>query len=219
MVRLERYGGATGIVAVAAIVTQFVLVGSAGTDAPSLLRARMRWELATLMRVVGGLGIMWFTTGFAARLRRFSSVSSVKSVAGFGPAGPTTIVLGAGLLWGTMWLLSAAFNSVAIAEAVRGGSEWSVSWLSMLGAQTVLVLTPTLMITFLIAAGVAVLASPTFPRRFGHAALFFAAVRTGMALVDWYGGADLTMRIMDMTLIWVVIASIHLMGATKPVQA
>ena len=208
MVRLERFGGATGIVAAAAIATQFLLVGTAGTDAQSLMRARARWEIVTLMRVIGGLGIMWFTTGFAARLRRF----------GFTPAGPSTIVLGAGLLWGAMWLISAAFNSVAIAEAVRGG-EWSVRWLSILGSQTVLVLTPTLMITFLIAAGVAVLASPTFPRRFGHAALVFAAVRTGMALVDWYGGADFAMRIMDMTLIWVVIASIHLMGATRPVQA
>jgi len=209
MVRLERFGGATGIVAVAAIATQFALVGSAGTDAQSLLRARARWELATFMRVVGGLGIMWFTTGFAARLRRF----------GFGPAGPSTFVLGAGVLWGAMWLLSAVFNSAAITEAVRGDGEWSVRWLSILGSQTVLVLTPTLMITFLIATGVAVLASPTFPRRFGHAALFFALVRTGLALVDWYGGADVAMRIMDMTLIWVVIASVHLMGATRPVQA
>jgi len=209
MVRLERFGGATGIVAVAAIATQFALVGTAGTDAQSLLRARARWELATFMRVVGGLGIMWFTTGFAARLRRF----------GFGPAGPSTFVLGAGVLWGAMWLLSAVFNSVAITEAVRVDGEWSVRWLSILGSQTVLVLTPTLMITFLIATGVAVLASPTFPRRFGHAALFFALVRTGLALVDWYGGADVAMRIMDMTLIWVVIASVHLMGATRPVQA
>ncbi|HTH26037.1 MAG TPA: hypothetical protein VL919_13050 [Vicinamibacterales bacterium] len=209
MVRLERFGGATGIVAVAAIATQFALVGTAGTDAQSLLRARARWELATFMRVVGGLGIMWFTTGFAARLRRF----------GFGPAGPSTFVLGAGVLWGAMWLLSAVFNSAAITEAVRGDGEWSVRWLSILGSQTVLVLTPTLMITFLIATGVAVLASPTFPRRFGHAALFFALVRTGLALVDWYGGADVAMRIMDMTLIWVVIASVHLMGATRPVQA
>ena len=209
MVRLERFGGATGIIAVAAIATQFALVGTAGTDAQSLLRARARWELATFMRVVGGLGIMWFTTGFAARLRRF----------GFGPAGPSTFVLGAGVLWGAMWLLSAVFNSVAITEAVRGDGEWSVRWLSMLGSQTVLVLTPTLMITFLIATGVAVLASPTFPRRFGHAALFFALVRTGLALVDWYGGADVAMRIMDMTLIWVVIASLHLMGATRPVKA
>src|SRR5829696_2115233 len=136
-VRLERFGGATGIVAAAAIVTQFALVGTAGTDAPSLLRAKARWELATLLRVVGGLGMMWFTTGFAARLRRF----------GFGPAGPTTVVLGAGLLWGAVWLISAAFNSVAIAEAVRGDAEWSVRWLSILGSQTVLVLTPTLMIT------------------------------------------------------------------------
>jgi len=106
-----------------------------------------------------------------------------------------------------------------IAVTVRGDGEWSVRWLSILGSQTVLVLTPTLMITFLIATGVAVLASPTFPRRFGHAALFFALVRTGLALVDWYGGADVAMRIMDMTLIWVVIASVHLMGATRPVQA
>jgi len=209
MVRLERFGGATGIIAVAAIATQFALVGTAGTDAQSLLRARARWELATFMRVVGGLGIMWFTTGFAARLRRF----------GFGPAGPSTFVLGAGVLWGAMWLLSAVFNSVAITEAVRGDGEWSVRWLSMLGSQTVLVLTPTLMITFLIATGVAVFPSPTFPRRLDHAALFFALARTGLSLVNWYGGADVAMRIMDMTLIWVVIASLHLMGATRPVKA
>jgi Ni,Fe-hydrogenase I cytochrome b subunit len=89
----------------------------------------------------------------------------------------------------------------------------------VVGSQTVLVLTPVLMITFLIATGVAVLASPTFPRRFGHAALFFALVRIVMALVDWYGGAALAVRIMDMTLIWVVIASVHLMGATRPLKA
>ena len=57
MVRLERFGGATGIVAVAAIATQFALVGTAGTDAQSLLRARARWELATFMRVVGVVGL------------------------------------------------------------------------------------------------------------------------------------------------------------------
>ena len=175
---------------------------------PDLIMAASALGVASVVLVAWPV-LLARSTGFAARLRRF----------GFGPAGPSTFVLGAGVLWGAMWLLSAVFNSVAITEAVRGDGEWSVRWLSILGSQTVLVLTPTLMITFLTATGVAVLASPTFPRRFGHAALFFALVRTGLALVDWYGGADVAMRIMDMTLIWVVIASLHLIGATRPVKA
>src|SRR5262245_50793880 len=108
--RLQRAGGATGIVAVAAITTQFLLVGSSATDASSMLLARARWEWVTFLRVVGGLGILWFTSGFAARLRHFGSVA----------AGPTAIVVGSGLLWGTAWLLSAVFNSVALALALRG---------------------------------------------------------------------------------------------------
>lgn len=209
MVTLERVGGASGIVGVAAIATQFVLVGTTVPDAQALLADRMRWEWTTLLRVVGGLGAIWFTTAFAARLRRSAS----------GTPGPSTIVLGAGLLWGTVWLVSALFNSVAISVATMDGDAAAVRFLTVLGAQIVLVLTPTLMIAFLVATGVAVLAAPTFPRRFGHAALFFAALRTILAMVDWYGGADLTMRIMDMTLIWVVIASVHLLGATKPAPA
>ena len=206
MVRLQRAGGASGIVAVAAITTQFVLVESSATDAASLLQARMRWEWVTLLRAAGGLGILWFTAGFAARLRHFGAVA----------AGPSAIVVGSGLLWGAAWLLSAVFSSAAIAVAVRGDDIAGVPRLSMLGSQTVLVLTPALMITFLVATGAAVMTSPTFPRRFAHAAFFFGAMRTALALADWYGSANLTMRIMDMTLIWVVIASIHLMGATRP---
>ena len=206
VVKLEHAGGASGIVAVAAITTQFVLAGAAATDASSMLAARARWEWVTLLRAVGGLGILWFTSGFAARLRHFGNVA----------AGPAALVVGSGLLWGAAWLLSAVFNSTAIGLAVRGDDIAGVPWLSTLGANTVLVLTPALMITFLFATGVAVLSSPTFPRRFAHAAFFFGAIRAALALTDWYGSANLTMRIMDMTLIWVVIASIHLMGATRP---
>ncbi|MEO8678339.1 MAG: hypothetical protein ABI665_04790 [Vicinamibacterales bacterium] len=206
MVKLERFGGASGIVGVAAIAAQFALVGSSAPDAAALLGNRTRWAWTTAFRVIGGLGIIWFTSGLSARLRRFDARSD----------GPAAIVLGSGVLWGSVWLVSALFSSVAITLAAAGGRDPAVRWLSVLGVQSVLVLTPTLMITFLIATGVAILAAPTFPRRFAHAAFFFAALRSVAAVIDWSGGADLSMRIMDATLIWVVVASVHLLGATRP---
>src|SRR5262245_12413962 len=104
MVRFERFGGASGIIAVAATGTQFAIAGTAPADIQSLIHDRMRWEWTTMLRIVGSLGIIWFTAGLAARLRRL----------GPRPAGAASAVLGAGILWGTVWLLSALFNSAAI---------------------------------------------------------------------------------------------------------
>jgi hypothetical protein len=63
---------------------------------------------------------------------------------------------------------------------------------------------------------VAVLASPTFPRRYGYMTLCSAALRLVLGLVDWYGAADVALRIVDFTLLWVVVTSLHLLGATRP---
>jgi hypothetical protein len=207
VVRFERVGGASGIIGVAAIATQFVLVGAAAPDAQALLSGRTRWHWATLLRIVGGLSLVWFTSGLAARLRRLGS-HSVSSAA--------TIVSGAGLLWGAVWLVSALFNSVAISLAETSNAAPMARFLAVLAIQSLLVLTPVLTMAFLTATGVAVLAAPTFPRRFGYMALAAAAGRLVMAIVDWYGIADIAMRIMDLSLMWVVVTSIHLLGATTP---
>ena len=204
--RFERFGGASGVVGVGAIAIQFVLVGTATPDSQTLLHDRMRWEWTTLLRIVGGLGIIWFTAGLAARLRRFGSRQ----------AGPATIVLGAGILWGCVWLVSALFNSVAISLATTYADPQGVRLLTVLGVQSVLVLTPALSIAFLVATGTAILAAPTFPRRYAYMTLGGAAFRAVLAVVDWYGAADLAMRIMDFTLLWVVVTGIHLLGATRP---
>jgi hypothetical protein len=206
MVRFERFGGASGIIGVAAIATQFMLTGTAAPDAASLLQHRGRWEWATLLRAVGGLGIIWFTAGLAARLRRWESPASA----------PARVVLGSGLLWGSVWLVSAGFNSAAISLATTYDAAPRAHLVAVFGIQSVLVLTPALTIAFLIATGVAVLAAPTFPRRFAYAAFCTAIVRLGLAIVDWEGGADLAMRIMDFTLLWVVVTGVHLLGATRP---
>jgi hypothetical protein len=207
VVSLERFGGVSGILGIAAIAAQFALVGTTAPDAQALLTDRMRWEWATLLRAVGGVGIMWFTAALAARLQRLGSDS----------AGPAAIVLGSGALWGFVWLLSALFNSVALFVAGSVPDAPQVRFLTVLSLESVRVLTPTLTIAFVFATGVAVLASPTFPRRFGHAALAAAAFRVVLALIDWYGSADLATRILDVSLLWVVVTSIHLLGATRPV--
>jgi hypothetical protein len=208
VVRFERVGGASGVIAVVAIAIQFLLVGTTAPDAGALVDHRARWEWVTLLRVVGGIGITWFTAGLAGRLRRWTHQ----------PTGPARVVLGAGLLWGAVWLISAAFNSAALSLPIAYGDPAAVHLLGVLGAQSVLVLTPALSIAFLVATGAAVLAAPTFPRRFAHAAFWAAGFRFVLALVDWHGDADVVMRIMDFTLMWVVVTSVHLLGATRPAE-
>jgi len=208
--RFERAGGATGVIAVAAIAIQFFIAGTTAPDIEAVAEHRARWEWVTLLRVVGGVGIIWFTAGLAARLRRWTDQ----------PTGPARVVLGAGLLWGAVWLASAAFNSAALSLPVAySGDPDAVRLLGVFGAQSTLVLTPALSIAFLVATGIAVLAAPTFPRRFAHAAFWAAGFRFVLALVDWHGDADLVMRIMDFTLMWVVVTSVHLLGATRPAEA
>jgi hypothetical protein len=203
VVRFERLGGMSGVVAVAAIAGQFALVGTARPDAHALIGDRLRWECTTLLRIVGGLGIVWFTAGLAARLRRRS-----------GSLDHATIVLGAGLLWGTIWLISGLFNSVAISLANSEPGAVGARSLAVLGTESVLVLTPGLTVAFLIATGLAILAAPTFPRRYAYMTLCSAAVRAVLATLDWYGAADLAMRIMDVALLWVVVTAVHLLGAS-----
>jgi len=206
MVRFERFGGVSGMIGVAAIAAQFIVAGTAAPDAATLVERRMQWEWATLLRAVGGLGIVWFTAGLAARLRRWAARAS----------GPARLVLGSGLLWGSVWLVSAGFNSTAISLATTYHDPDRVRLMAILGIQSVLVLTPVLTIAFLVATGVAILAAPTFPKRFAYTAFAAAFGRLVMAIVDWEGGADLAMRIMDFTLMWVAVTSIHLLGATRP---
>jgi hypothetical protein len=203
VVTFERVGGASGVIGVAAMSVQFALVGTAAPDTRALLSAQWHW--ATLLRIVGGLGIVWFTAGLAARLRRFEARSA-----------PATIVAGAGVLWGAVWLVSALFNSVAISLARAYDAAPMARFVAVLGIESLLVLTPVLTIAFLTATGVAVLAAPTFPRRFGYTTLAAAGGRAVMAVVDWYGTADIAMRIMDFSLMWVVVTSFHLLGATRP---
>jgi hypothetical protein len=205
-VRLERFAGAGGVVGVAVIAAQFILVGLAPPGGQAFGQDRSRWEWVTLLRIVGGLGIIWFTAGLATRLDRPASRA----------ADSAAIVYGAGLLWGFAWLLSALFNSAAILLANSHADVRGARFLGVLGAESVLVLTPILSITFLAATGAAVLASPTFPRRYAYMSLCGAGCRVVLAIVDWYGTANVAMRIMDFTLLWVVVTGIHLLGATRP---
>jgi hypothetical protein len=208
VVRFERVGGASGVIGVAAIVTQYLLVGVTAPDIGTLADDHTRWEWVTLLRVVGGIGIIWFTAGLAARLRRWTHQ----------PTGPARVVLGAGVLWGAIWLASAAFNSTALSLPTVYADPAAAHLIGVFGTLSVLVLTPALSIAFLVATGIAVLAAPTFPRRFAYAAFWAGGFRFVLAVIDWHDDADLVMRIMDFTLMWVVVTSVHLLGATRPAE-
>jgi hypothetical protein len=206
VVRLQRFAGASGVLAVLAIAGQYVLVGLAAPTGAALRHDSARWEWVTLLRMAGGMGIVGFTAGLTARL----------GPAGSRAVGAAAIVFGSGLLWGFVWLVSALFNSGAILLAAGSADPWGARLLGVLSVESVLVLTPILSITFLAATGVAVLATPTFPRRYGYMSLFGATCRIALAVADWLGAADVAMRIMDFTLIWVVVTGTHLLGATRP---
>jgi hypothetical protein len=214
MVRFERIGGASGVLGVVAIAVQMMLVGTTAPDGQALAADRVRWEWTTLLRIAGGLGIIWFTAGLAARLRRFDARPALSAVEG--SADPAGIVLGAGVLWGCIWLVSGLFNSVAIALATRYADPQGVHLLTVLGLESILVLTPALSIAFLTATGVAILMEPTCPVRYAYVTLGGAAIRAALAVADWYGAANYAVRILDFTLLWVVVTGVHLLGATRP---
>ena len=118
----EKLGASAGAWAVVWLGLHWLILRSAHADPRSpeaefvraVLNERMSWEWATLLRIVGGLMIVWFMGSLAGRLR----------LAEGEPARLASIAQGTGVVWGAVWLLSAFFNSASILLANRPGGRY-----------------------------------------------------------------------------------------------
>lgn len=207
-VRFERVGGLSGALAVVLLATQFVLASGGHADpakpeyAAILLQERWRWEWVTLLRMAGGLALLWFTGGLASRLRRAGSEHR--------PA--ASVVMAAGTIWAAIWLLSALFNSIAISFA--GHDAAAARFAGVLATESLFVLTPGITLLLLAATSLVAMRSTIFPRPFAYGTLFALGLRLVLAIVDWYGAGTLSVGMMDFALVWLVVAGTQLVRAT-----
>lgn len=214
MVTSERFGGASGILAVAVLGGQFALLAPSKADparadfATALVAERWRYELVTLLRIVGAFALVFFTAGFAGRLRRAGRAHSPSA----------SLVFSAGIVWAAVWLVSAFLNSAAILFATRYADPQGARVAGALAAEALYVLTPGITILLLVATSALLLRDRSFPRPFAYGTLFATALRVVLALVDWYGSGAFSAGLMDVALLWVVIAGGQLMR-TRAVAA
>jgi hypothetical protein len=206
-VRHEKLGGAGGLLAVALLGAQELLVTGSRADpalssfAGVLARERWRWETVTLLRVAGALAVVWFTTSLASRLRR----------AGRQHAAHAAVALGAGMLWAATWLLSALFNSAALTLAATPGEAMAARFAGVLALESVYVLTPGITLLLLAATAVVALQDRSFPRAFAYGTLTATVVRLALALWDWYGPGNLGVGLLDVALLWIGAAGTQLL--------
>src|SRR5262245_37466822 len=113
----EKCGASAGAWAVLWILIHYAVLRTAAADPAStgteyvraLLAERMSWEWATALRIMGGLMIIWYAGSLSGRLR----------LAEGEPGRLASIAFGIAVLWGSIWILSAMFNSAAILLATQ----------------------------------------------------------------------------------------------------
>ncbi len=181
-------------------------MGSDNEFVRALLAERMKWEWATLLRIMGGLMIVWFMGSLSGRLR----------LAEGEPGRLATIANGIGVVWGAVWLLSAMFNSVAILLATLYNNPAGARLAGALGRESALILTPSIAFTLMLAVGFVVLRFGGFPRLYGHATALLTLVVLVLALADWYGPGNLAPTIMAVSLAWLAVTSLLVIPAYRP---
>lgn len=181
----ERIGAGSGMVAVVLLAIAQWLSASVGADpaladdagfAASVAAERATWEAVTLLRLVGGLTLVWSMGSLHARLR----------LAEGEPGRLASIVFAAATAWGVVWLLGAFLNSASILLATDYGHAAGSRLAAILSREVVHVLTPSVVFTLLLAASFAVYRFGAFPSAYNHATAALAAVVLVLALANWW---------------------------------
>jgi hypothetical protein len=210
----EKLGASAGAWAVVWLGLHWLILRSAHADPRSpeaefvraVLNERMSWEWATLLRIVGGLMIVWFMGSLAGRLR----------LAEGEPARLASIAQGTGVVWGAVWLLSAFFNSASILLATIYQNPAGARLSGAFGKESALVLTPSISYTLTLAVAFVALRHGGFPRWYAWLTLIVNNVILVLALADWYGPGDLAPMIMTIALAWLAITSLLTIPAYRP---
>jgi len=210
----EKLGASAGMWAALWLVIHYLILQGASADpaAPAgdyvraLLAERMKWDWATALRVMGGLMIVWFMGSLAARLR----------LAEGEPGRLASIGSGLGVVWGAVWLLSAMFNSAAILLATRYQNPEGARLAGVLGRESVMTLTPSIVFTLALATSFVAFRFGGFPRLYTSATGALTAIILVLAIVDWYGPGNLGAVIMTLALGWTAATSALLIPPYRP---
>jgi hypothetical protein len=167
-----------------------------------LLAERNKWEWITLARLVGGILMLWFMASLAGRLRAAEGEPGRLASAAFG----------LGVVWAGVWLLSAFFNSASIFLAADYGDPTGSRIAGVLARQLPAVLTPSVVLTLLLASSIVLLRCDAFPRSYAYATVALAVALFLLALVDWYGQSDLGPWMVGLALVWTASTSALLLS-------
>ncbi len=210
----EKLGASAGAWAVLWLCIHFLILRNAaanpispdGDYARALLDERMAWEWATALRVMGGIMIIWFMGSLASRLRMAEGE----------PGRLASIAFGIGVVWGSIWLLSAMLNSSAIVLAAQYQNPAGSRLAGALAHDMVLTLTPSLVFTLSLATAFVGLRFGGFPRAYTYATAAFSVVILALAIADWYGPGNLGGLILVLSFAWTATTSLLLVPAWVP---
>lgn len=210
----EKLGASSGAWAALWIGLNYVILQGAAAD-PSmsdsdyvraLLDERMRWEWATALRVMGGIMIIWFMGSLAGRLR----------LAEGGPSRLSSIAFGIGVLWGGVWILSAMFNSVAIALGTQYQNLSGARLAGTLAREAPLVLTPPLSFALFLAVTFVTLRFGGYSKAYATASAGVSLLLIVLAIVEWYGPGNLGPMIVALALAWTALTSALTIAPYRP---
>lgn len=203
----ERLGALEGLWAAILLGLQLGLASgmaspssSDASYASSVLANRPALEWVTLLRVVGGLMLIWFLG---------SLVEPLRAAEGH-PSRLSTIVLVLGTVWGVVWLFSALFNSASILFAADYANPAGSRFAGTLARESLYVLSPGILVALLLASSFATLRFGGLPRWHGLATLALCALLFGLAIVDWWGPGNLSFTMLVLGLGWTAVTSAYL---------
>lgn len=172
----------------------------------ALLSERMAWEWATALRVLGGIMIIWFMGSLAGRLRMAEGEPGRLSSIGFG----------IGVVWGSIWLLSAMFNSAGLMLAIYYLNPEGARLAGALAHEIVPILTPSLVFTLSLATAFVALRFGGFPKTYAYGTAIFSALILALAIAEWYGPGNLGNFILALAFAWIALTSLLLVPEYRP---
>lgn len=210
----EKLGASAGAWAVLWLCIHFIILRGASANPASpegdyvraLLAERMAWEWATALRVMGGIMIIWFMGSLASRLRMAEGE----------PGRLASIAFGIGVVWGSIWLLSAMLNSSAILLATEYQYPAGARLAGALAREMVLSLTPSLVFTLALATSFVGMRYGGFPKAYTYSTAAFSVLILALAITDWYGPGNLGNTIVALAFAWTAITSALLIPAWLP---
>jgi hypothetical protein len=210
----EKLGASAGAWAVLWLSLHFIILRGASANPASpegdyvraLLAERMAWEWATALRVMGGIMIIWFMGSLAGRLRMAEGE----------PGRLASIAFGIGVVWGSIWLLSAMLNSSAILLATEYQHPAGARLAGALAREMVLSLTPSLVFTLALATSFVGMRYGGFPKAYTYSTAAFSVLILALAITDWYGPGNLGTTIVALAFAWTAITSALLIPAWLP---